>query len=569
MGRGRIATGAPLAAGLAFAAPADAALFEVDSKADSTLTACNSGPGDCSLRGALQNAAATPGPHEIVFAASVTGTITLGSALPDIVEPVEIRGPGVDALRLDADGNDRILSIAPDPGDDVIISDLTLTGGRAEGGGGAIHKSGGDVRIARSVLSGNHSYQSGAIHQSREGSLTIVQSELSGNTAERFGLAGAIASFAPLTVVSSTLSDNRLDRWDPRGIPAASGGAISQWGPSTRITNSTITGNRVLSVRDHGGGGAVFFESGAHVVENSTITGNSVALEAFGLAYGGGIATYRYDTTPPPVLLENTIVAGNSVTKENPNAHTLGPDLHGNFELSFSLVGDDADATITDGVPGSNLLNTDPMLGALAHRGGPTPTIPPRPGSPVIDRGSSFGSARDQRGSRRPSNDPAIPDSVAAGADGSDIGAFEVLIPDVTCAGRRPTAIGTRGADVIHGTNGDDVIASLAGNDRVFTGPGDDLVCSGPGHDRVFTRAGFDRVFAGAGADRVFGGSAGDRLHGQRGFDQLFGGAGGDRLFGGAGRDLLLGLRGRPDRCFGGAGRDRGGAGCERRRSLP
>ena len=46
--------------------------------------------------------------------------------------------------------------------------------------------------------------------------------------------------------------------------------------------------------------------------------------------------------------------------------------------------------------------------------------------SPAFDRGSSFGLRSDERGATRPFDFPTFPNAAAPGADGSDIGAFEI-----------------------------------------------------------------------------------------------------------------------------------------------
>ena len=50
----------------------------------------------------------------------------------------------------------------------------------------------------------------------------------------------------------------------------------------------------------------------------------------------------------------------------------------------------------------------------------------PAANSPAVDQGAAFGLTTDQRGVLRPIDFPTIPNSTAAGADGSDIGAFEL-----------------------------------------------------------------------------------------------------------------------------------------------
>ncbi|HMH02708.1 MAG TPA: VCBS repeat-containing protein [Candidatus Udaeobacter sp.] len=68
-------------------------------------------------------------------------------------------------------------------------------------------------------------------------------------------------------------------------------------------------------------------------------------------------------------------------------------------------------------------INTDPMLGPLQDKGGPTFTHALLLGSPAIDKGNSGGVPIDQRHFYRPIDIPGIPN--ATGGDGSDIGAFE------------------------------------------------------------------------------------------------------------------------------------------------
>jgi VCBS repeat-containing protein len=64
-------------------------------------------------------------------------------------------------------------------------------------------------------------------------------------------------------------------------------------------------------------------------------------------------------------------------------------------------------------------------LAPLANNGGPVPTHALNPGSVAHDQGNSDGLTVDERGSLRPCDDPGIAN--AAGGDGADVGAFEVL----------------------------------------------------------------------------------------------------------------------------------------------
>ena len=103
-----------------------------------------------------------------------------------------------------------------------------------------------------------------------------------------------------------------------------------------------------------------------------------------------------YDETK--LVITNTAIGGNSAP--------TGPDVYsaGSYavESAFSLVGNTADATITDN--GGSLLNVAPQLGALANNGGSTLTMLPLAGSPLINAGDPAfsGLATDQRGAGFP-----------------------------------------------------------------------------------------------------------------------------------------------------------------------
>ena len=111
-------------------------------------------------------------------------------------------------------------------------------------------------------------------------------------------------------------------------------------------------------------------------------------------------------------------------------ANSLGTseDLHtgsinsGN-ELSFgqnNLV-----MSASGNLSGPVVLSTaDPRLGPLQNNGGPTLTMAPLAGSPVIDQGVSSLSATDARGLPRVYVFPGSTEP--SGGDGSDLGAVEI-----------------------------------------------------------------------------------------------------------------------------------------------
>lgn len=105
------------------AGTAAAAVLEVTSTADS---------GAGSLRQALTTAEGNGEPDTIVF--TVTGTITLLSALPTIATDVVVDGPGAAQLTISGGGTVRVFRIE---GGSVEIRDLTIADGLARGEDGA------------------------------------------------------------------------------------------------------------------------------------------------------------------------------------------------------------------------------------------------------------------------------------------------------------------------------------------------------------------------------------------------------------------------------------------------
>jgi hypothetical protein len=171
-----------------------------------------------------------------------------------------------------------------------------------------------------------------------------------------------------------------------------------------------------------GGGIAVNF--GLCLLENCTITGNLASSP--GQAFGSGV--YGDQGT---VGIVNSIVAGNLGTNDvSGNFSSLGHNIFGITNGLFFFLFDPTD-----------LLGVDPRLGPLQDNGGPTLTHALLTGSPAIDAGASRFLLFDQRGERRPVDNPAIPN--ASGGDGNDIGALEVD-PIVRC-----TAIQRRGNDIL------------------------------------------------------------------------------------------------------------------------
>jgi hypothetical protein len=427
-------------------------------------TAADSGPG--SLRDAIALANTDPALDTIRFAPAVTGAIALQSALPELTTAIVLEGPGASVLTVaggPAPGTPAFRIVTVAAGAEVAISGLSLTGGRADSGGGILNR--GTMTVTASTLSGNSAFggsggfaggSGGGIFNS--GTLTVTASTLSGNSAEgsRFsgGIGGAISNSGTVTITASTLSGNTAggtgggifnggtmaitastlsgnsavaadgsgggisnggtmtvtastlsgNSASGVGVGAAggigSGGGISNTGTMT-VTASTLSGNEAISKVSGGGGGGIS-NSGTLTVIASTLSGNSAFVQIGG-GSGGGIDNRSIPSRTATLTIHTSLFAngaGGNLVNTRGAVTSLGHNLF----------------TDTPAVPldPTDLLNTDPLLAPLADYGGPTLTHALLPGSPAIDSGSAVpGLATDQRGVARPQG-PA-----------PDIGAFE------------------------------------------------------------------------------------------------------------------------------------------------
>ena len=521
-----LGTGLCLGASLGMAG-AHAADFTVTSTQD------DGGGGETTLREALQSAQDNDNPgtvDRILFESGLSGTITLEvSQLPTIDEPLSILGPGAGTLAVSGGDSYRIFYPSAPTGTDVTIAGLTLTGGRSGNvPGGAIRKRFADLTIRDAVISDNATTgvggtgagifslmgsltiesstvsgnttaaadTHGAGIYTREGSTTIERSTISGNTMagdDGHG-AGVHAYYGPLTVRDSTISGNHATGG---GVPK--GGGILSYGDALTIERSTISGN---SVGGAGFGGGVFSFGGTVSITSTTITGNSSGYA------GGGVTTSGSSPSP---LLSNTIVANSTAPTD--------PDLRSSldtFRLAFSLVEDPGGASLVQAVPGSNLLGVDPALGPLAANGAPTRTHALAATSPAVDKGSASGP--DQRGRPRPVDVLTVSNGTAPGANGADIGAFELGYTPPRCAGRPATMLA--GGGLARGTPGADVIVGSRKRDVIRGRGGRDVICG---------RGGRDKLIGGKGRDKLLGGKGRDILRGGPGRDKLKGGPGRDR----------------------------------------
>jgi hypothetical protein len=397
-----------------------------------------------SLREAVKAANTTPGADTIAFAAGLGGTISLSGTGLTIREAVTIDGPGAGVLTVEqttAGRRDFLIELTSS-GEAVTIADLHLDGGSTPASGGT--PEGGDVlnenarlTVSGALITGGRATRfEGGFHYGEGGgiasvgpSFNLLSSTVSGDYSDFGG--GVSVGGSEYRIADSTIAGNSVDDY-AGGLDATGNGTIEGTtisgndgigqggganvealdGQAVTIRNTTVAGN-TSSLGVGGGLELQVYESGTLVVEGSTIAANSAAR-------GGGIGTINVNEALP-IALVDSIVAGNSASIE-------GPAFRGPGRASFSLVDDLNAATLTETVPGSDLFGVAPQLGPLADNGGPTETMALAPTSPAVNKGG-VGLATDQRGDPRPVVYPGVPLATAPGANGSDLGAYELQAP--------------------------------------------------------------------------------------------------------------------------------------------
>ncbi|MGB8648043.1 MAG: choice-of-anchor Q domain-containing protein [Anaerolineae bacterium] len=438
-----------------------------------TLTDETTTNGSCSLREALTNAnnnaqtypdcAAGSGADTINF--SVSGTITLGSALPSITDDVTIDGSG---QSITVSGADAYQVLFVNVGKTLSLTNLTIAHGSANAGGGV--QNDGTLNVTNGAFTSNSANLGGGIWNA--GTLTITGTNFSYNSAKNGGAiendtgvanitgaafgsnqatcnttnckayGGALVSGYQLTAIGNTFSLNAATCTGTTCL--ASGGGIYNTATAS-ISNSTFGTNTTSANGSAATGGGIYSSTGSLTVSGSTFLSNSASD-------GGGIFALGTATVFNSTFYSNTATEGGGIdnalgalTVNNSTFYSNSASVHGggifgvqsttlqNTIVANSTAGGDCykfSGTFT--ANSSNLADdsscdsaTQKTLGQLAlsslnSNGGPTQTIALLSGSAAIDAGDdsvctdvNTVNSVDQRGVARPQ-----------GAH-CDVGAFE------------------------------------------------------------------------------------------------------------------------------------------------
>jgi CSLREA domain-containing protein len=309
---------------------------------------CANSDGVCTLRAAIQEANALTLCSALTINFGVTGTITLSSTLPVITRDLTINGPGPKASNLIIEGNNTFLLMKADgAGVDLTINLLSFTKGRPNAStAGALEFINSNVlTVTDSEFYGNqgiHTNSDYVIYVANSAGGTLNRSTVRNNATN-----GIKNDLAPLTVTSSTFSDNN-------------GTAIYNISTGTSVSYSTITNHLV----------GIWNDASVQAV-SATLTNNLLSNNG------------SFNLRKAPTTFSNTFTSG---------GYNLIDDDKGNIFLNTIGPGDLL-----------NVASAQPTLAALSDYGGATQTRALLPGSQALNAGMNTGApATDQRGIARP-----------------------------------------------------------------------------------------------------------------------------------------------------------------------
>ncbi len=296
---------------------------------------CLSASGYCTLRAAIQEANALPGPQVIklnagLYMLTIAGRSENNCATGDldITDDLTITGKAAKNTFVNGGKLDRVFHLRGSIS--VTITNLTIQNGLAAddgygnvsnaNGGGILNESDciltlNGITISKNTAAGSVNNNGGGIYNS--GTLAITKSTLSNNTA--FGgsdsnAGGAILNAGTLTIQGTTISNNIVS-----GSAGYGGGLLNTGIGVSTITRSTISNNTAS-------GGWV--AQGGGIANNSTltITGSTISNNTAIAGEGDGGGIHNVIFSPDQKLTITGSIITNNVARGDP---ALGGGLCG------------------------------------------------------------------------------------------------------------------------------------------------------------------------------------------------------------------------------------------------
>ncbi len=297
---------------------------------------------------------------EVVLGANIDLTCVSQAGPGESQAERDVAGDGV----LDGQGftitqtcpENRVLHIVGDTGH-TTIQNVTITGGESvfsagdgggNGGGGIQSAVETGLTVIDSTFTGNATCEGGGgIEMDYSGELAVSGSTFTNNVAD-YG--GALTTYkgGSISMLNSTVTDNSA---------VGDAGGISTYGADLTLVYTDVTNNAIGAVVP------LDCEAGSNAVGSADVHAADLAA-ADNLYVDGTFHTFANIVAQPAGGNDNCSIAS-------------GDSAGYNYADDTSCTFDDA----TDNAASTN----DPMLGTLADNGGPTQTLLPETGSPVID----------------------------------------------------------------------------------------------------------------------------------------------------------------------------------------
>jgi CSLREA domain-containing protein len=307
---------------------------------------CADRSGHCTLRAAVEEAAARPYTAVAVTLPAGTYPLTLGSLDLDR-GPVTVSGAGARSAVIEATGGFRVLDVGSAA--TATLSGVTITGGRAgpgSYGGGVLNT--GRLWIINSIVTANRATAGGGIANAG-GTLTLSHSSVTGNHAPFYGGGGiqngGLRNVAgTVEVIASTVAGN-VSGGDGGGILNGQNGHPGQAGhrgqagrpapvrsacpeiprcarsarpgtagpaapgpPAPPGLRLIVTGSQIDGNTGSNSGAGIANDGGTAVVTGSTLNGNTA-----GQSPGGAIANYGPLTLVRDTLSHNRAAYGGAL----------------------------------------------------------------------------------------------------------------------------------------------------------------------------------------------------------------------------------------------------------------
>ncbi len=298
--------------------------FTVNTTADENDA--NKIPGDVSLREAIIQSNATPGPNTIVVPAGTYNLTIPGSGETagqtgdlDITNSVTIQGAGSASTIINGNSLDRVFYVLGSGSTVpvVSISGVTIEGGRAPdasslgpNNGGGIEVSDATLTVNQSVIEDNRT-GNGSSYAGRGGginvnggTLTVTNSIITANTTgtgSTFGGdGGGISSdgSSAITIDNCTISNNTTGNGGNNVSAGRGGGVYGEGATTLTISNSTITGNISGSSASYGEGGGIYNYVGSTLyLDSSTVSFNTASQNGGGIMNDNGTTDHITNCT--------------------------------------------------------------------------------------------------------------------------------------------------------------------------------------------------------------------------------------------------------------------------------